>query len=351
MTALDDLGFRIWVAQMAAADDFGVVRRAPIVLKALDFGLSKRPDSEIDEYLDRMVASGLLLQFDHQGQPFLCDPFWQKYQTIRLPRKTYQPCPPSEILRKCCGETTELLRKYHEKFPKDFRSPRVRDRALAKAKAKARATATGESEGGESEGGDAVRAIVALWNAIVTPPIPQVQKLTSDRRTKIAARLQTFPDLETWRTVIRWLNAQPWCRASGTGTHGNWTATLDWLTKSDGNLQRQLEQAQTGAAPVSIARTRAAAFCARYRDELVPRFRDGAVYAVTEAMEATDLDAAERLCTAYADEQLDELAEVFLCLEDPFLQGKTRSITLLLVRATAMAERLAATGTDGEAGR
>lgn len=87
--------------------------------------------------------------------------------------------------------------------------------------------------------------VVRLWNQLVTPPIPQVTKLTADRRSKIDARLKTYPDLATWRTVIAWLNGQEWCRAPGTGDHPNWTATLDWLCRNDGTLARYVERAAT----------------------------------------------------------------------------------------------------------
>jgi hypothetical protein len=85
--------------------------------------------------------------------------------------------------------------------------------------------------------------VVDLWNEVVTSPIPKITKLTTDRETKINARLQSYPDLNTWRTVIVWINGQEWCRAAGRGDHPNWTATLDWLVRNDGNVQRQLERA------------------------------------------------------------------------------------------------------------
>lgn len=90
--------------------------------------------------------------------------------------------------------------------------------------------------------------VVAIWNEVVTSPIPKVTRLTSDRETKINARLQSFPDLSTWRTVIVWINGQDWCRKPGRGEHPNWCATLDWLVKSDGNVVRQLERAEADTA-------------------------------------------------------------------------------------------------------
>lgn len=89
----------------------------------------------------------------------------------------------------------------------------------------------------------AAQELVDLWNQVVTPPLPKVTKLTADRRAKLNARLKEYPDLATWRTLIAWVNGQDWCRASGSGDHPNWTATLDWLCKSDGQVQRYIERA------------------------------------------------------------------------------------------------------------
>jgi hypothetical protein len=92
-------------------------------------------------------------------------------------------------------------------------------------------------------------AVMRLWNETVTAPIPQVRLLTPGRKAKIRARLKTYPDVETWQQAIAWVNGQDWCRASGVGSHPNWTATLDWLIKSDEPIQKALEQADTPQAP------------------------------------------------------------------------------------------------------
>jgi hypothetical protein len=95
--------------------------------------------------------------------------------------------------------------------------------------------------------------LVDLWNSIVTAPIPKVEKLTADRRRKFDARLRTFPDGDIWRRLFTWINGQEWMRASGRGDHPNWTATLDWLCKSDEQVQKNLEKASTA----EVVRTRA----------------------------------------------------------------------------------------------
>lgn len=123
--------------------------------------------------------------------------------------------------------------------------------ATASATATASPSTSLFSEVGEPTAGAEraqVEDVVRLWNEIVTAPIPRVEKLTADRRRAISARLKTHPALATWRTVITWLNGQDWCRAPGHGEHKDWTATIDWLCKSDGNIQRQLERATAGVA-------------------------------------------------------------------------------------------------------
>ena len=98
------------------------------------------------------------------------------------------------------------------------------------------------------------------------------------------------------------------------------------------------EGAPGGAA--SDVASRAAALVERYRAELYPRHR-GVAYAPTRAVEASDADAAERLCAAWDDAALARLAERFLTTEgDRFLDGRTRTLSMLLSRAPALAEQL-----------
>jgi hypothetical protein len=90
---------------------------------------------------------------------------------------------------------------------------------------------------------------------------------------------------------------------------------------------------------------RASAFCHRYRWTIFPKYRRGAAYIPTAIVEHKDLESAERLCGSYTDEQLDELAAFFLQIpdeRDPFLKGKTRTITMLLSKASAISERMGA---------
>ena len=93
---------------------------------------------------------------------------------------------------------------------------------------------------------------------------------------------------------------------------------------------------------------RAEALVERYRAEWYPRHR-GVAYAPTRAVEASDADAAVRLCAAYGDAELAQLAERFLTAEgDRFLAGRTRTVSMLLSRAPALAEQLRSPAAEGD---
>ncbi len=89
-------------------------------------------------------------------------------------------------------------------------------------------------------------------------------------------------------------------------------------------------------------RARAGAFCQRYRWELHSECRES-TYVPSRKVEESDLDSAMRLCGAYDDAQVEELARFFLEIPDdrePFLKGKQRTVTMLLSMAAPIAEKL-----------
>lgn len=96
-------------------------------------------------------------------------------------------------------------------------------------------------------GPDQVEAVVQLWNTERRPG-PHIAKAGS-RAAGIRKVLKDYPNLEDWRTVIRYINRQQWCNAPGTGTHPTFRMGMDTLVRP-GQFQKLLEQAATdkGAA-------------------------------------------------------------------------------------------------------
>lgn len=92
-------------------------------------------------------------------------------------------------------------------------------------------------------GEDNADALVRIWNT-ERKPGPSVRDVTPQRRERYRRALKAKPDLSDWRTVIVWLNGQPWCNAKGGGDHPTWRATLDWLAKP-GKLAEYLDKVAT----------------------------------------------------------------------------------------------------------
>ena len=100
--------------------------------------------------------------------------------------------------------------------------------------------------------------------------------------------------------------------------------------------------ASNGDGADSALRARAGAFCNQYRWNLHPECR-GTPYVPSRSVEESDLDSATRLCGAFDDAQVEQLARFFLEIPDDrekFLKGKRRSVTMLLNMAGPIAEKL-----------
>lgn len=117
VSTLSDLEFRIWIDYMLAADDFGVMPDNPAKLRGGNTALAARPESDLRTGLDNIVQTGLLLRFEHQGQPFLCDPKWSDFQKVMFPRRTYWPAPTlDEIFNKMSPKTAAFFKKKHPQW-------------------------------------------------------------------------------------------------------------------------------------------------------------------------------------------------------------------------------------------
>lgn len=171
VSRLTDLAFRVWWTYQLAADDFGVLRRSPIVLQSANVALAQRPRRAIDQALDTLVTCGLLLAFEDQGERFVCQATWQDFQKIRYPRETLLPLPPPAILEQCSGDTAALFLKHSRKTSGGFPSlPRAGTRETATANgfrltaSGKRPPANGSEEGfGEEPSNGDDPAFAAFW--------------------------------------------------------------------------------------------------------------------------------------------------------------------------------------------
>lgn len=114
LCALTDFEFRVWSQYKLSANDFGVMAYTPSPLMAENKALDERGPA-IRKALARIVGLGLLLVFDHQGDPYLCSPVWQDFQQIRYPRSTHLPLPTGDVLARCSPATRDLFASLRRK--------------------------------------------------------------------------------------------------------------------------------------------------------------------------------------------------------------------------------------------
>ncbi len=299
VSRLSDLEYRVWTTYVLAADDFGVMRAEAVAFQAAHDGLSGRPAKAVQRSVERLVKVGLVAAFTHQGSRYLYQADWQDFQRVRYPLRTMHPLPAG-------AEVSAKTRHLWSVHPGGVRVP-----ALPRA-----------------SGGTAAQAAEEAPNDPGTAPV----EVPQDSR-EVPAR---FPeDSLTCPEVFP-------SRARACQTANGLRLTANGSGESGG--------AGEGEPAAGVA-ARAEALVERYRVEWYPRHR-GVAYAPTRAVEASDADAAVRLCAAYGDAELERLAERFLTAEgDRFLANRTRTVSMLLSRAPALAEQLRSPAAEGDGRR
>lgn len=96
--------------------------------------------------------------------------------------------------------------------------------------------------------------VVMAWNKIVTPPIPQVSRITNVMRAHIYDRLREFPNLTDWKLVFGMLNESEWFRGQGTATaYRDWVGDLSWLIAKEERFRSQLDKARVYRPAASVS--------------------------------------------------------------------------------------------------
>jgi len=295
VSGLSDLEYRVWTTYVLAADDFGVMRAAAVAFQAAHDGLNGRPAKAVQRCIERLVKVGLVAAFTHQGSRYLYQADWQDFQRVRYPLRTMHPLPDA-------AEVSAKTRHLWSVHPGGVRVP-----ALPKATSETAGAVpetSGTARGAARDSGTGAARFPE--DSCKTPAaVPEDSLTNSEILPSHARACQTANGLR--------LMANGSSEGGGAG-----------------------EENPAGGEVAS----RAAAFVERYRSEWYPRHR-GVAYAPTRAVEASDADAAVRLCVAWDDSELEKFVERFLTVEgDRFLTGRTRTVSMLLSRAPALAEQL-----------
>lgn len=154
LSGLSHLEHRAWTQCLLSADDFGVMRQSASVVRGDNAALEREPFAEIEACLKQLVSVGLLLEFDHQGLAYVCDPVWQDHQHVRYPRRSHHPVPSPEVLKRCSDATRKLFAEFRKSAKSSKGSAK-----LAHANANANADLFGKEKSARKERGKQAAAL------------------------------------------------------------------------------------------------------------------------------------------------------------------------------------------------
>lgn len=112
VTRLSHFEYRVWTQYMLSADDFGVMRATAVKLQADNDALAQAKPALVQAALEKVIVSGLVRVFEHQGRRYVYQHDWQKWQRVEFPRATNEPKPPAESLAACDDLTQALFAKH-----------------------------------------------------------------------------------------------------------------------------------------------------------------------------------------------------------------------------------------------
>jgi hypothetical protein len=111
-TSLSDFEYRVWDQFQLSADDFGVMRCSALTIQDGNDNLATRNRDEVQAALEKLIAVGLAVAFEHQGRQYMCDPTWQTFQHVEYPKATILPKPTGDALKRCDERTRKLFTKH-----------------------------------------------------------------------------------------------------------------------------------------------------------------------------------------------------------------------------------------------
>lgn len=262
ITLLTDLEYRVWTQYLLSADDFGVMRGTSLVLQNDNLHLANRPAKLVKRCLDVLVKSGLIKQFEHQGQPYVFQSDWQLWQKVEYPRATVNPQPSGADLEACEDSTRALFAKHPGGQRKDRRRaddvpsdsgrasqivqdvhpesiPPTRARARETAKANGyRLTANGSEERldvafqsfreaypeGRRKGGHLTEQAYLAEVHKAGGAALLVEALENHKKSGQWQNPQLVPGMDTWLTEERWRQRldPPITTPEKTSRYGNW---------------------------------------------------------------------------------------------------------------------------------
>lgn len=205
---------------IVTADDYGCIDGRPVLIKNELFPTRENVTRKsVEDAITKLVAVGLLYQYEVDGQPYLAFPTWEKHQRIRNKHRKY-PAPSDDIRlsANCCQMPAGCQPESESKSEIESES---------------------ESESARQGAEDAIpyEKIRALYNEICpVAGMPKAVGMSDARRKAMKARFNAGYQLEDFETLFTMAASSPFlCGANDR----NWRANFDWLI-ADRNMPKVL---------------------------------------------------------------------------------------------------------------
>lgn len=236
---LSDFCMALYPLLVVNADDFGRLEGSAFTVRVRIFPITLHTQSDFEAALTALEQVGLIQRYDVNKKTVIQIVQFDRYQRgLHKRTESEFPDPDGNIpeIPHSSGKVPEVPPEPNPTEPKRTKKSSTPSQAQRIGPAR----------------------MVKLWNESIVEegpgqkPPPRVLRMTAGLRKKIDSRLQAFPSEDDWRLLFAWINRQAWCRAGGEGKYPDWTASLDWVVRSDDTFRKHLDTAKAdeGRTPV-----------------------------------------------------------------------------------------------------
>lgn len=209
---------------IVTADDYGCIDGRPVLIKNELFPTRENVTRKsVEDAITKLVAVGLLYQYEVDGKPYLAFPTWEKHQRIRNKHRKY-PAPPNDIhlSADCCQMPASCQPESESELESELESESEFESARCAAVQP-----------------DSVpyREVQMLYNQFCPQAgLPKSIGLSEARKKAIRARFAAGYKLEDFEELFRRASESAFLTGQN---ERNWMANFDWLI-TDRNMPKVL---------------------------------------------------------------------------------------------------------------
>jgi len=239
ISSLSLLARLIYIGMWNFSDDFGVVKGSPVWLKSQIFPYDKIQTPLIIRTLNELQTLGRIISFSSNGEQFFYLPYFRRHQVINRPSKTRNPEPPPDILDRLNEHSMSTQRALNDETETEIEIETETEIEIEKKRKREErvSSPTFSSKEPLDSTIQTPEEFVELYHRFC-PNLPQVLKITPDRRKKILLRLKENYQKVFWVEVFKRADE---ILIPGNRRHAEWKPNLDFVIESSSNCVKILE--------------------------------------------------------------------------------------------------------------